>query len=492
VRPPKAVDGGGLVSVLAWAGPLALYIASAYRDVTYWDTGELDTVPWILGIAHPPGFPLYTLLGWVFAHLVPFGSVAFRMSLLSAIAMSACAWMLYRIVADASSDPLAGLCASWLFAAGLTAWEHATRAEVHAVEMAAFAALLFSALRWYQKPSTPRLFACAIAFGLAVAIHPVALLALPGLLMLLISRLHQVDAAPLAAAALLALVIATIWYAYLPLRSGYVTSHRLDPAAAYGMAGDAFWNYDDPSSSEGFVRLVSAQSVDVSGALHGYARGEFLDGAVAWVRMVVRELTIPGVVLAVFGIVAAWQRQKTRTVAMLIASLGSAAFAFGFGDESDVGRYFLPSFFVLCAFAGMGLAVVRGAGRRTSALVVAVTLTSVAWLVVSQRAFFNQPHDDRARADVNDVLRRTPDDAILVASWVLAPPLAYAAYVERATGGRVVISAWYGETEPNLRRWIARGRPVYVIGRPLGSVPGFYLERLASRTELYRVAQAQK
>ncbi len=94
---------------LAFAAPLALYVASAYRDVTYWDVGEMDTVPYILGIAHPPGLPLYTLLGWAFAHAVPFGSVAFRMSFLSALAMSVAAWFVFSIVVDLCDDSIAAL-----------------------------------------------------------------------------------------------------------------------------------------------------------------------------------------------------------------------------------------------------------------------------------------------------------------------------------------------------------------------------------------------
>ncbi len=57
------------------------------RSVDYWDTGEMQTVPWILGIAHPTGFPAFVLGGFLFSHLVPIGSVAFRMSLFSGIAM---------------------------------------------------------------------------------------------------------------------------------------------------------------------------------------------------------------------------------------------------------------------------------------------------------------------------------------------------------------------------------------------------------------------
>ena len=56
--------------------------------VTFWDTGEFQTVGPVLGTAHPTGFPTYVLLGWLASVLLqPFGDAAFRMNLLSAICL---------------------------------------------------------------------------------------------------------------------------------------------------------------------------------------------------------------------------------------------------------------------------------------------------------------------------------------------------------------------------------------------------------------------
>ena len=119
---------------LSFAVPLGVFAASAYRDAGFWDVGEMDTVPWILGIAHPTGFPAYVLIGWAWSHAVPLGSVAFRMSVLSALGASVAAWCVSRIVSDAWPEDawLAAGCA-WLFAFGLVVWTRATRAEVHAL-----------------------------------------------------------------------------------------------------------------------------------------------------------------------------------------------------------------------------------------------------------------------------------------------------------------------------------------------------------------------
>lgn len=59
---------------------LLLYAALLPIGLAQWDPGEMQTVPFILGIPHAPGFPLYVLAGWLWSHLVPFGEVATRMT----------------------------------------------------------------------------------------------------------------------------------------------------------------------------------------------------------------------------------------------------------------------------------------------------------------------------------------------------------------------------------------------------------------------------
>ena len=63
---------------------LAGYIASLAPTVTFWDAGEFIAATKILGIPHPPGTPLFVLMGHVWATLLPIGSWAYRTNLLSA------------------------------------------------------------------------------------------------------------------------------------------------------------------------------------------------------------------------------------------------------------------------------------------------------------------------------------------------------------------------------------------------------------------------
>ena len=65
-----------------------MLLASVRTEVGFWDTGDLQTVAWIAGIPYPTGFPGYVLVGWLWTHLIPLGSVAARLNALSALALA--------------------------------------------------------------------------------------------------------------------------------------------------------------------------------------------------------------------------------------------------------------------------------------------------------------------------------------------------------------------------------------------------------------------
>ena len=464
--------------------PLAIYLASCYRDVMYWDVGEMDTVPYILGIAHPPGYPLYTLIGWAFTHLLPFGSVAFRMSALSAIALAATSWFVWRIVVDLSADALAGLAAALLFAFGEDAWAHATRAEPHALVVLACVAILYFLLRWLTRCRPSDLYATAAVFGLGIAVHPIVAFTLPGVLAAIVARAHQTDGRVLRRAAIIALAAGAVWFGYLPLRSAYVNAKGLDPLVSYGITGSAFWNYDDPVLVDNFATLVTGREIGIDDVRYGYTARAYTRGVVHFVQLCVRELTPIGCVFALAGLIVMFRRNVVRAIVAVSTLLPSALFAFGFAAESDLDRYFLPVFALLAVAAGEAVARLRPARARGAGL--AFAGLAVLYLVFSQRHFFDQPHDDRAARDAAEILQATPVDAIVIASWVIAPPLAYDDYVLGQTGARVIVPSWYGEQLDRVPQWI-RSRPIFVAGVPQGSVPGFHLERMPTQTELYRV-----
>lgn len=474
----------------AWLLPLALYLVTAHRSVGYWDTGEMDVVPWILGIAHPTGFPAYVLSGWVFAHAFALGSVAFRMSAFAALATSAAAWFVARIVDDEYDAPWTALACALLFAFGQIVWTRGTRAEVHALAVAAVAATMWLALRWYRAGESRALIGSALGWGFGIAVHPIAVTIAPGLLALAIARRRALRARTVAIAAVGCVLIVAACYAYLPLRSAYVSAHALDPAQALGFGPGAFWNGDDPSTYAGFRALVAGAGFDVGSGMRALVSPAGYAGSVAaYLAALFYEFTPIGAALALLGVAVSFSRDRVRAAALLLFAIVGVLFAIGYaGEEVDVRRYFLTSFVVAAVFAGDACAWFAREAPRWKFAAATVVALCAAFLLWSNRDLFRQPYDDSASQSAAAVLRVTPANAIVISSWTYATPLAYAAYVEHAAGQRTILAAWLYDALPHLKNW-TQHRPVYVVDPRTGAAAGFTLQKVLSNPTVYRVRQ---
>src|SRR5258708_546723 len=87
-----AVLAGAVLGVVV----LAAYLRTATKDIVFGDTPELTAVAATLGVAHPPGYPLWTMLAHLFT-LVPIGSLPFRVSAFSCTAAAAAGVVIYAI-----------------------------------------------------------------------------------------------------------------------------------------------------------------------------------------------------------------------------------------------------------------------------------------------------------------------------------------------------------------------------------------------------------
>ena len=90
---PIELCGGLLVAGVV----LSVYMATMYRSVPGGDSGELIVAGCTMGIAHPPGYPLFTMLANLM-HKLPIGSPAWRINLLSVLLSTASAWFNYWTV----------------------------------------------------------------------------------------------------------------------------------------------------------------------------------------------------------------------------------------------------------------------------------------------------------------------------------------------------------------------------------------------------------
>jgi len=450
---------------------IAFYGATLLPGVAYWDTGEMQTVPYVLGIAHPTGFPLFVLAGWAFAHVLPFGEPAWRLSLFSALASAGAAGCLAVFVADLVAEPLVGIASATVFALGDVAWTRGVRAEVHDLALCCVAVAL-TAAAWAARETSPRaMWVAALATGLGVATHPIAALAIPGIVLVAWPAPRALSTRALVVAAALA-VAPLLLYAYLPARSAYVESRGLDPERALGITGGAFWDDDAPSSARSFLRYVTGMSfrTDASAAAavapFGVSRAAGLARVLAY-----SEYGYLILALSLTGFAYLCARRTLLALGLLSLAVFDVAFAANFGAESDAARYGLEGFWAVAACAGVGAwwlgRAVVGERPLAGALLASALLIAGLWPGVSLAAA--DVARERAHADarplVADVRAYTVPGSLLIASWTYAAPLAYEAYVPR-TLGRSLVCGWPLAYASRFAEWRARFGHVYAIVPP--------------------------
>ena len=135
-----------------FAASLILYVATAAPSVAtvFDDSLEFQVVLPTLGIAHPSGYPLYTLLGKLFTALIPFRDPAGRANLLSALAAALTIGDPLSRGQAVCRQPSAAAVATAAFAISPAWWSQATLAEVYALHGLLMILFMYLLLRWEE------------------------------------------------------------------------------------------------------------------------------------------------------------------------------------------------------------------------------------------------------------------------------------------------------------------------------------------------------
>ena len=484
-REPRASDYA-LASIPVFAVALMLYARTLLPDVGLWDTAEFQTVGSVLGIAHPTGYPTYTLLAWLASVLLaPFGNEAYRADLLSALLMAGAGALLAVRVVQASRRWAIGLLSGIVFATGPVAWHWGQRADPHALHVF-FAALLLVLLgTWAARQERgPRgdawLLAAAVAYGLSLGNHALTLLLAPGIgayvLMVEPRILWRRWRLVLAAAAALAASAAMV-YLYLPLRSA------MDPPL----------DYADPESWSAFWYVVLGEQFQGSfGPLPSAL--EVLSGIG---DELVRNLGLL-MVLAVGGVVAGLLRHPRLTVMTLLWFGCTWLFAIGY-PNANIERYYLVPLLVSALWVGLGVdavwdmlrEVIGPARRRRLTQLVAWTMAAVLLLMVvvpalGRYADLDASQETRGRAVLEATFDALPADAVVLSWWSYSTTLWYGRWVEgrrpdvTILDDRDILDDGFGRVEAAIDHFLGE-RPVYLIRleRDLAALEARYeLERV--------------
>jgi len=407
-----------------------VYVLTAARDIVLGDTPELTTAAIGLGVAHPPGYPLFTMLGHLFS-LWPAGPLPFRVNLLSALCGAGAVALVYLTALRVSGHRTASACASLVLAFSPLYWRWSLVAEVFPLNNLLAAAIVYLLVVWHEQPARMGfLAAAAFLSGLASANHQTIVLLGPAVLWLLWRRrgpwLARPGALGLCAAAFLAGLLP---YVYLPWAA---SRHPL-------------WNWGDPSSLANFLAVVTRRHFGSGQLINApkFQGGSPLDRLAS----LGASFGLLAAVLLLCGVLAAWRRRRWylwfSLLAFAFAGPAFAAYA-NMNISVSLSRYVLERFFLLpqvvlaplMAFGVLGLAewlssAVPALRAYAFAAVGAAVLLMTLGGAMANYAGIDQSRNRAARRFAEDILATLDPGAVLVVNGdEVIMPLAYLQDVE--------------------------------------------------------------
>lgn len=336
-RPPDKTEW--LICCGIFITTLIVYISTLAPTVYFGDGGELTAAAYNLGVAHPPGYPLYLLLGKLFMMLVPLSSIAMRMNLLSAVFASASVVMVYLIGRTLNHQRLPAVLTALIAAFSFTFWTQAVVAEVYTLAALFFLVMIFQTLTWLETKSPRRLMFLALTAGLALTHHVIIALFFPVFLVFILWNQPDLIKKPdwrrigkIIALFLLPLLL----YLYLPIRSA------ANPPNDWG----------NPETLSAAVDHIAAKQFGGLFLKHG------LDGLMfqlkTFFNALLKQFPFFLFLLTAGGIFAGWKRWKKTVLLFLALALVGVCYSTAY-FITDIEAHFIYIFLGLTLLMGFAL-----------------------------------------------------------------------------------------------------------------------------------------
>lgn len=448
-----------------------VYAAGACRTIYVGDSGELVAAAATLGIPHPSGYPLYVLLGHAWIWLLPFGSVAFRMSLFSAFFAAATCSVFFVVCRRSGVVPPMAWFATLLFALSPSFWSQAGIQRVYSLSAFFVVAVVGLALEWHRSNPVGAaehesrdirwMVAAAFAAGLGASNHTIVGVVGAAVAVFVLAVEPSLLRRPRHLMACCgAGLLGLLPYAYLPLRSS--REPRLD--------------WGNPETATAFLDVVLRRDFWNRAWIEGPADGVAI--VTDWLLSLGVEMAFVGTGLALWTVwVAAstWRRRAlglpwpvALPLAVMIANLWVVG---AHGSRSDIfiwHRYYIPSYLMAALLAAWGAQLAwQRLGRRALALfLVPVILLAVGWSRYDRSEF--RIAEDFSRA----VLATLPPGAHLVASDDnILFALIYLQLVENARPDVDLILQGVGDAELSTLHFNPDSDPLFFTHHPNWNLP---------------------
>ncbi len=457
-----------------------IYMITIAPGIIQIDSGELTSVQALLGIAHPTGYPLFTIAGFLFSKIPSPFSTALQLNILAALWCSlGVALFAYtsrfildnldkftgqkkikstrtskakgteknRTPAKKASLPdyvkiIVSAGGGLLLGLSRTFWFQSTSVEVYSMHIFLISLIILMLLKAYTFEGEKKLFSIknpwiilAVMLALGFSNHMTTLLILPGIAFLYFSK-EKSNAVSLKQLGLMLLVffsLLVVFYSYLPIRAS------MNPPL----------NWGNPIDLERIMRHISGKQYQV----WLFSSTEAARKQLAYfVNNLPSEFTFT-LILSLIGIFTAFLRVRKLAWFLLVTFLFTVAYSINY-DINDIDSYFLLAYIMLAYFAVFGIVkiyeMIQQEKYKTTAIAGLIILLAAGEFILNYREV-NQSDTYTFEDYTKAVISSTDKNAVIFSYlWdYLVSPSYYYQYVEGFRRDAAVIDkellrrSWY-------------------------------------------------
>lgn len=273
---------------------LLLYLANQTKSIYGGDGGDLVAAALVGGIPHPPGYPLFTLLGFLLTK-IPFSTPAWRVGLLSSFSSIATLIIFFLILKEILKDKLISFITTLILATTYLFWLYSIVPEVFALNNLFFISLIYLLIMWSKKKNKRYLYFWFFILGLSLTHHHTIVLLLPSSIYLLYIN-KQLLSKRTIIVCLILFFLGLLPLLYLPL------SALANPPI----------NWEDPLTFSNFLRLIARAGYGTFkiGAFTGDTLIKRSISLLIALRVLIKDYGLLAVIISMLGILSCFKKRK--------------------------------------------------------------------------------------------------------------------------------------------------------------------------------------
>jgi hypothetical protein len=470
-----------IVSFILFFLTFIVYIKHLAPTIFIGDSADATIASFVLGIPHPPGFPVYVWIGHLFT-FIPIGDIAYRVNLMSAFfgaLVIPIVYMIIRLFAPKSGDRFdifssrcGAIFGSLSLAFSIYFWANAEIAEVNTLNSFFLASMILLVLIWVEKRDTRLLYLLSLLFGLSVGISATNMLFIPSFLIFifLVDRTSLQNKKTLFSMIGIFIAIGLLQVVFLYIRA------LQQPA----------YVYSDIRNINAFLNFVTAR--EYSGLPFSLPLSQGIGLCFTYLT---RNVSLVGIVIGVIGIFLSLKRNMLWS-AFLASIFAINMFFFMQYDSFDIYDKLLPSFMIFSIFIGLCIWEVLGlikppsdtkplkTGKKgsKSALItgkrgysfrlffIALVLIIAVYIPLNSYVSNSQEVDRSGRTDLPyflvHSLKEVPANSTIIDVWQITEPLKYFQIVYHINPTVEILGANYAEWPDRIGERINKN-DVYVF-----------------------------